>query len=129
GVDTQVADRLGRITGQAQRAVRIVRSLLSLARKQPASRAPVDVNQLIDETLELEGYQFRTSRVAVVRDLAPALPPILADPHQLQQVFTNLFLNALEAMRERGGQATLTVASPVADGDRVVVKVRDDGPG
>jgi signal transduction histidine kinase/ActR/RegA family two-component response regulator len=128
GVDTPVADRLRRITGQAQRAVRIVRSLLSLARKQPASRAPVDVNRLIDETLELEGYQFRSSRVAVVRDLAPQLPPILADPHQLQQVFTNLFLNALEAMRERGGQATLTVASRVG-ADRVVVSISDEGPG
>jgi len=130
GVDARVAERLRRIGGQAQRAVQIVRSLLGLARKQPASCASVDVNRLIEETLELEVYQLRSAHVAVVRDFAPELPTIMADPNQLQQVFINLLLNAVEAMREARGRGTLTVATHLGVGaERIVVTVSDDGPG
>ena len=129
GVESRVDERLRRIGGQAQRAVKIVRSLLALARKQPTTWAATDVNALIEETLELEGYQFRSARVTVVRELASDVPGILADANQLQQVFTNLFLNALEAMREARGHGTLTVTTRCPDGEQVVVTVSDDGPG
>jgi signal transduction histidine kinase/CheY-like chemotaxis protein len=128
-LESRVDERLRRISGQAQRAVKIVRSLLALARKQPTTWTTVDVNTLIEETLELEGYQFRSERVSVVRDLAPDLPGLLADANQLQQVLTNLFLNALEAMRESRGHGTLTVSTRATGADRVTVTVADDGPG
>ena len=128
-LESRIDERLRRISGQAQRAVKIVRSLLALARKQPTTWTTVDVNTLIEETLELEGYQFRSERVSVVRDLAPDLPGILADADQLQQVLTNLFLNALEAMRESRGHGTLTVSTRATGADRVTVTVADDGPG
>lgn len=129
-VDGRMAERLQRISGQAQRAIKIVRSLLTLARKKPAQRIEVDLNQLLDETLDLEAYELRSAHVAVVRKLSPDLPKILGDPDQLQQVFTNLFLNASEAMRETHGGGTLTVGTRY-DGqtDGIVVTVTDDGPG
>jgi signal transduction histidine kinase/DNA-binding response OmpR family regulator len=124
------ADRLARVTAQAQRAVKIVRTLLALARKQAARRTAVDVNTLLADTLELAAYDLKRADVRVVQELSDAVPPVAADPDQLQQVFTNLFLNACHAMREAHGQGTLTVATDLDPGtDRVRVTVGDDGPG
>jgi CheY-like chemotaxis protein/two-component sensor histidine kinase len=126
----RLAERLGRVYQQAQRAVKIVRTLLALARKRPAQRQAVDVNAAISGTLELLAYDPRHVDVRIVRRLATGLPPVLADPDQIQQVFTNLFLNASQAIREAHGQGTLTITSGLAPaGDRVVITVADTGPG
>ncbi len=124
------AERLGRVSGQAQRAVKIVRMLLAFARKRPSQRTTVDVNELLADMLELAAYDLKRADVRVVRDLSEELPAVSGDPDQLQQVFTNLFLNACHAMRETHGEGTLTVTTGLDPAtDRVVVTVADDGPG
>ena len=123
-------DRLARVTAQAQRAVKIVRTLLTLARKRPARRAAVDVNALLAETLELAAYDLRRADVRVAPAFSETLPAMAADPDQLQQVLTNLVLNACHAMAESPGDRTLTVATEVDPAtDRVRVTVADTGPG
>jgi signal transduction histidine kinase/DNA-binding response OmpR family regulator len=130
GRDERVADRLGRVSAEARRATKIVRTLLALARKQPAERGPVCVNALLTSTLELTAYYVRHTDIQIVRELREDLPPVLADPDQLQQVFTNLFLNASQAMREAEGPRTLTVVTDLdAASERVRVTVADTGPG
>src|SRR5260221_13265421 len=71
----------------AQRCQKIVQNLLSFARHHKPERKLVAVNELIGKALEIVDYQMRTSNIAVTTQLAAHLPKVMADPHQLQQVF------------------------------------------
>jgi two-component system NtrC family sensor kinase len=70
-----------------------------MARQQPPERVPVHLNELINAALDLVSYSLRTAGITVRLDLASDLPPLLADAAQLQQVFSNLFVNA-QSQRE-----------------------------
>ena len=109
------------------RASRIIRDLLAFARRQPPERRPVDLNQVVHSTLGLQTSQLELNRIRVVTALTP-IPEIWADPHQLQQVFMNLFSNAIHAMKTAGRHGVLTVTSGQR-GSEVVVEIDDDGPG
>jgi signal transduction histidine kinase len=109
------------------RASRIIRDLLAFARRQPPERKRVDVNQVVQSTLNLQTSQLELHRIRVVSALAP-LPEIWADPHQLQQVFLNVFSNAIHAMKAGGRHGVLTVATEQR-GAEVAVTIDDDGPG
>jgi PAS domain S-box-containing protein len=118
------------ILGEAERAARIVRNLLTFARKRQATRAMVDVNRVVSDTLALRSYEQRLTNIEVVTALAAGLPRVLGDAHQLQQVLLNLVINAEQAMLTSNGRGSLVVRT-WHDGDRetLVVEVSDDGPG
>jgi signal transduction histidine kinase/CheY-like chemotaxis protein len=116
------------ISGGADRCKHIVQNLLSFARQHKPERKRVDLNELVQSTVKFLSYQLRTSNVAVVEDLASHLPPVLADPHQLQQVFLNLINNARQAMEGFRSDGTLHVTTRTAGG-QVQVVFRDNGPG
>jgi signal transduction histidine kinase len=109
------------------RAARIVGDLLIFARRQRPERRRVDLNELIRSALNLHGSQLELNKIRLVTNLEPT-PAIWADAHQLQQVFLNLFSNAIHAMKTSHGHGTLTVRSAHRDSD-VMVDVEDDGPG
>jgi signal transduction histidine kinase len=109
------------------RASRIIRDLLAFARRQPPERRPVDVNQVVQSTLNLQTSQLELAKIEVVTALA-SVPEISADPHQLQQVFLNLISNAIHAMKAARPHGILTVTSGQR-GSEVVVEIDDDGPG
>jgi signal transduction histidine kinase len=111
---------------QVTRLTHTMESLLSFARPPKARLRDTDVNASVERVLFLVRQQARGGAVEVRAALAPALPPVLADPSQLEQVFLNVCLNACQAMNGKGG--TLTVRSLAADG-RVTVEVEDTGPG
>jgi len=122
GVDT--------ILTQAERAARIVRNLLTFARKRHTTRAMVDLNHVVRETLALRSYEQRVSNVVIIEALAAGLPQVFADPHQVQQVLLNLVINAEQAMLGANGRGTLIVRTwHEPDRDAVVLEVHDDGPG
>src|SRR5262249_58606694 len=106
------------------------RNLLTLARKRQTTRAMIDVNQLVRETLALRTYEQRLSNITIIDALAAGLPPVLADGHQLQQVLLNLIINAEQAMVSAHGPATLVVRSWLdASLESVILEINDDGPG
>jgi CheY-like chemotaxis protein len=109
------------------RASRIIRDLLAFARRQPPERRRVDLNQVVKSTLGLQTSQLELSKIRIVTALAP-IPEIWADPHQLQQVFLNLFSNAIHAMKTARGHGVLTVTTG-QHGSDLVVWIDDDGPG
>jgi two-component system, cell cycle sensor histidine kinase and response regulator CckA len=118
------------ILSEAERAARIVRSLLTFARKRHTTRAIVDLNHIVRETLALRAYEQRVTNVSVIEALASGLPPVFADAHQLQQVLLNLVINAEQAMLSLNGRGTLVVRTwHDPDADSVVIEVNDDGPG
>jgi signal transduction histidine kinase len=118
------------ILGEAERAARIVRNLLTFARKRQTTRAMVDINQVVRETLALRSYEQRVTNVTVLDALAAGLPPVFADAHQVQQVLLNLIINAEQAMLSANGRGLLVVRTwHDASRECVILEINDDGPG
>jgi PAS domain S-box-containing protein len=115
-----------RIDKYGNRAAEIIDRIRSLYRKSPSQRELVDVNQVIQEMLTLMKGEATRCSVEMRSRLAAQLPRIKADRVQLQQVFMNLMLNAIEAMKESGGE--LTVRSQCQD-SQLVLSVCDTGVG
>ena len=121
---------LDTILSEAERAARIVRSLLTFARKRQTTRAMVDVNQVVRETLALRSYEQRVSNITVIDALAAGLPQVFADGHQVQQVLLNLVINAEQAMLSAHGRGILVVRTwHDMDQESVILEINDDGPG
>src|ERR1041385_7296644 len=117
------------IYAEARRASRIVQNLLTFARQHKPERPPTSVNQVLDDTLELRGYELRVRGIDVQRDYDEQSPETMADAHQLQQVFLNLITNAEQAMeRAERDQQRLTIRTRRA-GDLIRIEVEDTGPG
>jgi len=127
-VSAQTRTDLERICRQAKRCSRIVQSLLTFARQSRIQMAEVDINALLEQTLEFMQPQLESHHITVELDLAPDLPHTLADSGQLQQLFLNLCTNALQAMSGAHGQGALQISSRATPAV-IRVSVRDDGPG
>src|SRR5262249_18165400 len=129
-VTDRLAERLTRVAAQANRAVKIARTLLALARNHPAQRTAIPLADLLGATLELTAYDRKQGDVRVVWQLAPNLPPVLGDPDRLRQACPTLVLNACQAMRADRGTGPPTLAGELdPSGQRVLVTVADTGPG
>jgi two-component system NtrC family sensor kinase len=90
----------------------------------------VDVNVVVRDTLALRAYEQRVANVVIVEALAAGLPPVFADPHQIQQVLLNLIINAEQAMLGAHGRGLLILRSwHDPDREAIVLEVSDDGPG
>src|SRR5436305_9041918 len=130
GLEEPVRRGLDTILSESERAARIVRSLLTFARKRQTTRAMVDVNQVVRETLALRAYEQRVSNISVIDALAAGLPQVFADGHQLQQVLLNLIINAEQAMLSAHGRGVLVVRTwHDATQESVILEINDDGPG
>ena len=116
------------ISESAHRCHKIVHGLLSFARQHPPERKLANLNEIIETTLGFVEYDLRTGNIKVSRRLSTGLPKVLADPHQLQQVFFNLINNARQSMESHRGSGSLEIITEVADGSARVI-FRDDGPG
>ena len=108
------------------RAAEIIDRMRSFYKKSPAQRESVDVNGIIHEMLTLLKGEAHKFSVIMRTQLATEGPQIMADPVQLQQVLMNLVLNAIEAMKDSGGE--LTVKSELQDG-QLQLSVTDTGVG
>jgi two-component system NtrC family sensor kinase len=128
GIAEDIRYDLSKIYSQAQRAAKIVQNLLTFARQHKAERQLVDVNEVLERTLELRAYQLRVENIEVSTRLGQCPFSTMADPSQLQQVFLNLINNAQDAMTSYRGGGHLTVVSE-AHGKVIRVRFIDDGPG
>jgi two-component system NtrC family sensor kinase len=118
------------ILKEAERAARIVRNLLTFARKRQSTRMMVDVNDVIRETLALRAYEQRVHNINVTQSLASGLPQVFADGHQVKQILLNLMINAEQAMLAANGGGSLHLRTwHDADAESIVFEVNDDGPG
>jgi C4-dicarboxylate-specific signal transduction histidine kinase len=108
------------------RASEIIDRIRSLYKKSPSQRKLVDVNQIIHEMLTLLKGEADRCSVAMRTELAAELPKVRAERVQLQQVFMNLMLNAIEAMQDEGGE--VTVKSQLHD-SQLLLSVSDTGVG
>ena len=118
------------ILAEAERSARIVRNLLTFARKRQSTRAMIDLNQVVTETLALRSYEQRLTNIEVDTALAAGLPQVFADAHQIQQVLLNLVINAEQAMLSSKGRGSMVLRTwHDVERESVVLEVTDDGPG
>jgi len=113
---------------ESQRMARIVQNLLRFARRYKAERSCVDINDLIQRTLELRSYELKTSNIVVSTKFAPDLPKIMADYNQIQQVILNMVTNAEQAMFGSKRKGKITITTCIAE-NKVQIRIADNGPG
>ena len=124
GSDNQ--EEVGEILDQSGRISRIVGGLLTLARQERRQVSRFEVTLLLDEILDRIGHQMPLKSFIIERDYRSFSCLLEGDREQLRQVFTNLILNALEAME---GAGTLTVGAASAPSGLCTITVTDTGPG
>jgi two-component system NtrC family sensor kinase len=127
-LDAKALGEAHRICQEAERAARVVRSLLMLARESKLERTVVHLNEIVERTLRLCSYDLQRSGIAVELDLDPQLPPTLANPVQLQQVVLNLVVNGQQAIVESGNPGRIALRTRHAS-ERLLLHVEDNGPG
>jgi PAS domain S-box-containing protein len=121
-------ERATKIVKAAERCARLVRNFLALARQHPPERQRVLLGQIVRETVELVSYPLRVDGVDVTLDLDD-VPPLWADPHQLQQVLLNLLTNAHHAVRAVAPPRAITVTMRGDMGNQIHLRIADNGPG
>jgi two-component system NtrC family sensor kinase len=113
---------------QARRAARIVQNLLEFSRPASPQKKPLDLNSLIERTLQLHEHSLRRNNIAVEFRPQPGLPGVVGDGNQLIQVFLNLVTNAEQAIREVRDTGRIQIRLAQGNG-RLSVTVQDDGIG
>ncbi|MGC2490427.1 MAG: ATP-binding protein [Candidatus Sulfotelmatobacter sp.] len=128
GLSERAQDYVGKMFKQAQRTHRVVQNLLSFARQRKPERAEVDIRRVLEETLTLRDYDLKVNNIEVQKDLGPDAAMVVADPHQIEQVFLNIINNAVDAVLETGRAGKLKIRVYCEKGD-VCAQFADDGPG
>jgi PAS domain S-box-containing protein len=118
-----------RIVADAERAAAIIQRVRAMAAKQAPEPAAISINAVIKEALLFLHHEMRSRDVRVTLDLAPDLPPTLADRTLLQQVMVNLTVNAMQAMAQAGAAEREIRIASARDVDALVVTIEDRGPG
>jgi two-component system NtrC family sensor kinase len=117
---------LSKMETELTRSSRLIRNLLDFARQSPPSLREVNVNEVLERSFELAAHSAELQKIKVSKEFDSSLPNIMADFDQLQQVCTNLIMNAIQAMPE-GGSLTLRTS---ADSDgQLKIEVQDTGQG
>ena len=121
-------DELVKILHESERAAKIVRNLLTFARPRDPQMMPVDVNYLLLSFLERHETELVEHNITLGKRLAPNLPKTMADPHQIEQVLTNLFVNAVQALAASDGPRRIEMTTENC-GKFLRITVADSGPG
>jgi two-component system NtrC family sensor kinase len=117
-----------KVRRQAERATDIVNNLLNFSRTGSAAEfGGVDIHRVLDDTLQLLEPQLRRSQIEIVRDYAEGLPQVHGNSVKLQQVFTNLILNARDSIANGNGRITLATRN--GDDEGLLVEIADTGVG
>jgi PAS domain S-box-containing protein len=120
-----------RIIGDANRASDVIRRLRALSKKDGLQKGPVDLNEVVRESVPLIRQELSTQHVSLRLDLAKALPDVNGDRFLLQLVIVNLAINAIQAMAsvEESRSRDLIIRTRPENEDQVRLGVEDTGPG
>src|SRR5256884_235961 len=128
GADDSTKHQLELTHRQARRAARIVQNLLEFSRPASPHKKPLDLNNLLDRTLQLQEHSLRRNNIEVDFHPGADLPGIIGDANQLIQVFLNLVTNAEQAIREVRDHGRIQIRA-CRNGNQVTITVQDDGVG
>jgi histidine kinase len=126
---------LARVDSNVDRATKIITHMRLFARKSEVRLVETQVTEALDRAFDIFTQQLKVRGIEVVREVVPDLPPVMADPDRLEQVFINLLINARDAIEERWegkevepGDKRIDVTARAEDGF-VSVEIRDTGTG
>ena len=125
----KLAEILIDIVKSDHRAGAVIQRLRSMLRKEEAQRHPLDVNEVVEESLRLMRSDLLNRQVVVSTELAEALPAVSGDRNQLQQVLLNLMINGCDAMDSRPAESRLLVRTRGTANGNVEISVADRGAG
>ncbi|MGD9504035.1 MAG: ATP-binding protein [Syntrophobacteraceae bacterium] len=121
-------DAVRKIDIHVDRAKKVTHRLLGFARRMEPIQEKVDINKLLDETIDFLRNEAHYRNITINTEYSSDLPPVVSDTAQLQQVFLNLINNAIDAIGKDGEIQVVTSANP-QEGRDVVVTIHDSGPG
>lgn len=128
--DPEAVETAGKVAAQVERASEVVRRLRALVRLDQSGRAPIQLDLIVEEAIELCRPDLDQNGVRVRTALQSGLPPVLVDLLQVEQVLLNLMRNAVDAMKEashKGG--TITIAAKLISARAIEMTLSDTGPG
>src|SRR6202140_3796066 len=125
----EACEAASRLVKDLTRAADIIGRIISLFKKGVLQRELVDVNELIREMIVLLRSEASRYSISIRTELAEGLPKVMADRVQLQQVFMNLMLNGIDAMKDMGTGGELTIKSQQGDNRQLLISVGDTGVG
>jgi signal transduction histidine kinase len=125
----EAREAASRMITDVTRASDIINRIQLVFKKGEPQRESVDVNEVAQEMIALLRNEASRSSISIRTELAVDLPDISADRVQLQQVFMNLMLNAIDAMKQTNGAGELTIKSQHNSGNQLLISVSDNGPG
>jgi two-component system NtrC family sensor kinase len=128
GIDDPTKRQLDLTHRQARRAARIVQNLLEFSRPASPQKKALDVNSLVERTLQLHEHSLRRNNIEVDFHPQAGLPGVIGDPNQLIQVFLNLVTNAEQAIREVRDTGRMQIRLAAA-ANRLIITVQDNGVG
>jgi len=123
----EICDSLDLIASESRRCGDLVRNLLTFSRATPMNLQATDLNQVIDRSVRLMQHQLDLAGIQLQPQLDPALPHVLCDAAQIEQVLVALVVNAMDALPQGGNLWIISSASREDNCVRIVV--RDDGTG
>lgn len=127
---TEARGTLRAIIKDGNRAGDVIQRVRALANKTTGQKAPLDINEVVNEVVGLVQHELLTHRIMLHLELAPALPLVLGDRIQLQQVVINLVINGIEAMAPVTDRPReLEIRTSLDDGGQILVAVKDCGTG
>ena len=125
--EDELLEMINDLINEADRSRKIIRNLLDFAREGESVSEPIDLGVLVNETIKLAQNQIKVSGAKIETQIQPHLPKIRGDKQQLKQVFLNLILNALDAVKKEG---TIKISIEQADASGFLsVQVEDNGCG
>jgi signal transduction histidine kinase len=122
----QALEILSKMETALNHSSKLVRNLLDFARQSTPVLKPLAISVVLDQVFALVGHQAQLNKVRVIREEAPSLPTVIGDFGQLQQVFVNLIINAIQAM-PNGGE--LKISTFLTEDEMAAVAVHDTGYG
>ena len=125
----KLAEILADIVKSDHRAGAVIQRVRSLLRKEEAQRQPLNINEVVEESLRLMRSDLLNRQVVVSSELAQALPAVSGDPNQLQQVLLNLVINGCDAMDGHRADNRLVIRTQMTANGNVEVSVADRGAG
>lgn len=127
-LDDKTQSYLNKICKESDRAKNIVNNLLTFARKHKPEKKYLDINTILEQTIELRAYDLKVSNILVKRKFDPQLTKTMADFNQLQQVFINIINNAQQAILDSKGKGEIRITTERC-GEMIRVIFEDTGPG
>ncbi len=122
-------DSLKNVISDGRRASEIVTRIRKMFRKEMATVEPIGMNELIEDVISLTRGELQKTKITLKLEIPQDLPAIPVDRVQLQQVFVNLILNAIEALRDTSNRDRTLAIDITQDGEFATIGVSDNGPG